>query len=90
MHFVASTLASTSLGEEADQDDVSCDEHVTKVANQHNGVVRDVLFVVVDDVLAAVSMILPQMLVRTECLFIFIIHWLRSCIDETAVDAFCK
>ena len=74
MRFVASTLASASLGEEPDCNDVSCDEHVTKVANQHNGIVRDVLFVDVDDVLAAITTILPQTLVRTECLFIFIVH----------------
>ena len=92
MFFIASILASASLEEEADHDVVSCDKHITKVANQHNGIVRDVLFVDVDDVLTAISTILPQMLVRTECLFILIhvVHWLCSGIGEPAVDAFCK
>ena len=63
---------------------------MTKVANQHNGVVRDVLFVDVDDVLAVILTILPQTLLRRECLFILIVHWLRSGIDKPAVDAVCK
>ena len=73
-----------------DCDNVLCDEHVTKVANQHNDIIRDVQFVDVDDVLAAISTIPPQTLVRTECLFIFTVHWLHSGIDEPAVDAVCK
>ena len=39
---------------------------MTKVANQHNDVIRDVQFVDVDDVLAAILTILPQTLVRKD------------------------
>ena len=42
MRFRASTLVLASVEEQWDRDVISCDKHVTKAANDSNGVVRDV------------------------------------------------
>ena len=53
-----------SVEKQQDRNVVSCDGHMTKAANDSNGIVRDVLCLHVDLVLAEISMILPLTLVR--------------------------
>ena len=59
MRFRASTLVFASVEEQRDHDVISCDKHVTKSANDSNGVVRVVFSFHVDVVLAEISTILP-------------------------------
>ena len=59
IRFIASTLVFASVEEQWDHNVISCDGHVTKAANNSNGVVQAVFCFHVAVVLAQILTILP-------------------------------